>query len=185
MLDGICQALDFVDALGRDLDRLDLLAAALIATHGADVDRPAVGEFEDCVGDRQTADLPAALPFRHDLGAAGVDVHDLDVVGAQQHPATALSPGETVIGFAFRFHSEFAILRRPDGRRLRTVSGATQSRRGGLGSIRTGGSSLKVPPGRVQKSAIAAAISSDSVCQRPSALRTNRSRSGWFKSQRL
>lgn len=67
MLDGIRQALDLVDALRRDLDRLDVLVAALVATHGADVDGPAVGEIEDRVGDRQTADLPTALPVRHRL----------------------------------------------------------------------------------------------------------------------
>ena len=34
MLDGISQALDLVDALGRDLHRLDVLGTALVATRG-------------------------------------------------------------------------------------------------------------------------------------------------------
>jgi hypothetical protein len=54
------------------------------------------------------------------------------VVGAEQRPAAALGPGEPVVGFAFRFHSESAILRSAFrsaadigfGRRLRTVSGS-------------------------------------------------------------
>lgn len=46
MLDGIRQMLDLVDALRRYLHRLDVLNAALVPTHRADEDRPAVGEIE-------------------------------------------------------------------------------------------------------------------------------------------
>ena len=70
VLDGIRQALDLVDALGRDLHGLHVLSAALVSTHGADVDRPSIGEVENRVGDRQTPDLSAALPVRRDLRAA-------------------------------------------------------------------------------------------------------------------
>lgn len=100
-LDDIGQALHLAADLERDLDRLEVLRAAVVSTHGGDIDRLAVGEVEDRIGDRQTADLPATLPVRHDLAAAGVDVHHGDVVCSQQRPATAFSPGETVVGFAF------------------------------------------------------------------------------------
>jgi hypothetical protein len=68
------------------------------------------------------------------------------VVGAQQRPATAFGPGETVVGFAFRFHTESAILRRAlrsaadigFGRRLRTVSGSIFFERGGGSGLRGG-----------------------------------------------
>ena len=83
MLDGIRQALDLIGALGRYLHRLDVLVATLASAHGADVNRPAVGEIENGVGDRQAADLPTALPVRHDLGAAWVDVHDCDVISPE------------------------------------------------------------------------------------------------------
>ncbi|MNM61481.1 hypothetical protein D3C81_727820 [compost metagenome] len=111
MLDGIRQALDLVDAIRRYLYRLDVLTAALVSTHGADVDRPAIGEVENRVGDRQTPDLSAALPVRHDLRAAGVDVHHSDVIGSQKCPAASFSPGKTAVGIALA-HRESAILRR-------------------------------------------------------------------------
>ena len=115
----------------------------------------------------------------HILGGEGVSVHNCVVVVAQQRSAAALSPGETVVGFAFRLHSESAILRSAFrsaadigfGRRLRTVSGSILLERGGFGFMRAVGSSLKLAPGRVQKSAIAAAISSDLVCFARTALR--------------
>ena len=154
MLGGIGQALDLVDALGRDLDRLDVLGAVFVSTHGGDVDRPAVGEIEDRVGYRRAADLPSAFPVRNDLGATGVDVHDHDVIGAQQRPATALGPGETVVGFAFRLHSESAILRkarrsakdRGRGLRLRTVSGPIRVGRGDGMGLRGGLCSSSIWP---------------------------------------
>lgn len=99
MLDGIRQALDFVDALWRYLHGLDVLDAALVSTHGAEVDRPVVGEVEQRVGDGQAPDLPAAFPVRHNLRAAGVDVHDRNVVGVEQSPARAFGPGESVVRF--------------------------------------------------------------------------------------
>lgn len=75
MLDGIRQALDLV----RDFDRLDVLVATLTSAHGGDVDRPSVGEIEDRVGDRQTADLPTALPVLHRLFQTSV----VDVIAGQ------------------------------------------------------------------------------------------------------
>jgi hypothetical protein len=131
MLDGIRQALHFVDALRRYLHRLHVLNTALVSTHGADVDRPAVGEIEQSVGDRQAPDLPAVLPVRHDLRAAGINVHDRDVVRPEQRPAASFGAGEAVVCLALA-HNESAILRRSLrsasdsalGRRLSTVSGS-------------------------------------------------------------
>src|SRR3546814_5629908 len=109
---GICQALDFVDAIRRYLDRLDVRNATLVATLYADVNRPAVGEIEDRVGNRQAADLPAALPVHHDLAAARVDVHDCHMVRSQQHPAASFSPGETVVRRSEEHTSELQSLMR-------------------------------------------------------------------------
>lgn len=47
MLDGIGQALYFVDALRRDLDRFEVLGGALVATQGADDPVKAVAELNN------------------------------------------------------------------------------------------------------------------------------------------
>ena len=137
------RAHDLVDALWRYLHRLDVLNSAFVSTHGAEVDRPVVGEVEQGVGDGQAPDLSAAFPVRHDLGAARVDVDDHNVIGSEQGPAASFCSGEAVVCFTLAHkasvirRSEMHSARVGEGpRRLRTVSGSMFSDRvGGSGLI--------------------------------------------------
>lgn len=78
MLDGIGKALDLVDALWRYLHRLDVLNAAPISTHGAEVDRPAVGDATHRLTNLPGSDVLQRLVIDHVLVTAGVDVHHGD-----------------------------------------------------------------------------------------------------------
>lgn len=82
-------ALHLAADLERGLDRLEVLRAAVVSTHGGDVDRSSVGEIEDRIGDRQTADLPAALPVRQVEGFDLGGTREIRIVPVVSSPVTS------------------------------------------------------------------------------------------------